>query len=70
MKEKNAGDRYYLGHNEKARELTMLNFIEGKDDESEFAKHRFTNQLLSNIYRSIALGVETGNAQATFKIHG
>ena len=50
MKEKNKKDSSYLGHNEQAREITLLNFIKGKNDESEFKHHDFTNQLLSNIY--------------------
>lgn len=68
MKENNTGDRYYLGHNELAREITLLNFIEGKEDESEFRNHNFTNQLLSNIYVSIAQETQTGNAQIKFKL--
>lgn len=68
MKKANEDDSYYLGHNEQARETTFLNFIEGKDDASEFMYHRFTNQLLSNIYASIAQGKQTGNAQLTFSI--
>ena len=69
MKEKNKSDSYYLGHNEQAREMTLLNFIEGKPDGSEFQYHDFTNQLLSNIYASIVRGVQTGNPQLTFKTH-
>lgn len=68
MKEHNRMDSYYLGHNEQARESTLLNFIEGKDDESELSHHKFTNQLLSNIYASIAQGTETGNAQLIFPL--
>ncbi len=68
MKDLNAGDTYYLGHNEKAREMTLLNFIEGKDDESELQYHDLTNKLLSNIYRSIAQETQTGNSQMIFKI--
>ncbi len=68
MKETRDKDPYYLGHNEHARETTLLNFIEGNDDESELKHHSFTNQLLSNIYASIAQGPQTGNAQLTFKL--
>ena len=68
MKEDNKKDSYYLGHNEKAREVTLLNFVESKNDESEFEHHDFTNKLLSNIYASIAQGTQTGNSQLTFKI--
>jgi len=67
MKANNRRDAYYLGHNERAREMTLLNFIEGKDDESELQNHNFTNQLLSNIYTSIAQGTNTGQAELTFK---
>lgn len=62
LKERHAGDRTYLGHNELAREATFVNFIEGKQDESEFVHHRFTNQLLSPIYASITQGTRTGNS--------
>lgn len=68
MKKQNKKDMYYLGHNEKAREITLLNFIEGRDDESEFRHHDFTNNLLSQIYISIAQGTQTGNPQIIFKI--
>lgn len=68
MKKQNHQDSYYLGHNEKARETTLLNFIEGRDDESELKHHEFTNQLLSNIYASMAQGTQTGNPQIIFKI--
>jgi len=71
MKQESAKDTYYIGHNERAREMTLLNFIQSKDDASEFERHNFTNQLLSNIYASIAKENKTGNAQLTFKTkHG
>ncbi len=63
MREEDGGDAYYLGHNERAREITLLNFIEGENDESEFQYHDFTNKLLSQIYTSIAQGAETGKAE-------
>ncbi len=68
MRKQNRQDSYYLGHNEQAREITLLNFIKGADDESEFQHHDFTNHLLSNIYKSIAQGAQTGNPQTIFKI--
>lgn len=68
MKENNKQNSYYLGHNELAREITLLNFIEGKNDESEFEYHDLTNQLLSNIYASIAQGTQKGNAELTFTL--
>ncbi len=68
MRKDNKKDSYYLGHNERAREITLLNFIEGKNDASEFIHHDFTNKLLSNIYASIAQGTQTGNAQLNFKL--
>lgn len=68
MKQSNKEDPYYLGHNEQAREKTLLNFIEGKDDESEFQYHNLTNKLLSNIYISIAQERKNGNAQVAFSI--
>lgn len=68
MRKNNKDDSYYLGHNERARETTLLNFIEGHDDESEFERHDFTNLLLSNIYVSIAQGARTRNSQITFSI--
>lgn len=69
MKEANVSDAYYLGHNEKARELTLLNFIEGKNDDSELQHHALTNQLLSTIYKSIACGVQKKNPQIAFNIY-
>ena len=68
LKERNKQDSYYLGHNEQARETTLLNFIEGKNDESELEYHKFTNQLLSNIYMSIARGTKASNTKSTFKL--
>ncbi|MBI3633017.1 MAG: Gfo/Idh/MocA family oxidoreductase, partial [Candidatus Vogelbacteria bacterium] len=68
MKKDSSSDKYYLGHNEKARETTLLNFIEGKDDNSELQYHDFTNKLLSSIYQSIEQENRTGNSQLTFKI--
>jgi predicted dehydrogenase len=68
MRKDNREDDYYLGHNERAREVTLLNFLEGKNDESELRHHGFTNQLLSNIYSSIAQGKKTGNSQLTFQV--
>ena len=68
MRKNNSKDSYYLGHNEQAREITFLNFIEDKNDESELERHALTNQLLSNIYASIINGGQTGNPQLTFKI--
>ncbi|MDE1970711.1 MAG: Gfo/Idh/MocA family oxidoreductase [Patescibacteria group bacterium] len=66
MRELHGNDAYYFGHNENAREVTLLNFIEANPDDSEFVLHGFTNQLLSHIYQSIAQGANTGNAQLTF----
>ncbi len=68
MKKRHGQDTSYLGHNEHARETTLLNFIEGNNDESVFEKHAFTNQLLSSIYASIARGAQTGNSQLIFKV--
>jgi len=68
MKESSGPDSHYLGHNERARETTLLNFIEDKNDESELEHHNFTNRLLAYIYASIAKGREAGNAELTFKI--
>jgi len=68
MKELNKENASYLGHNEKARETTLLNFVEEKEDTSEFRHHKFTNQLLSGIYSSMAEGVITGNPQVAMAI--
>ncbi|OGZ95230.1 MAG: hypothetical protein A3I44_04455 [Candidatus Sungbacteria bacterium RIFCSPLOWO2_02_FULL_51_17] len=65
MRSRNRMDPYYLGHNEQARETTMINFIEGNDDESELPHHKFTNQLLSTMYASIAQRATTGAAEIT-----
>lgn len=68
MKKENIADSYYIGHNEAARETTLLNFIEGKDDNSELQHHDFTNKLLSNIYCSIAQRNKVGNSELTFQV--
>ena len=68
MRKENQEDSYYLGHNERAREETFLSFIENKNDESEFSHHDLTNQLLSNIYVSIAKGANDGDPQLISKI--
>lgn len=68
MKEDNQKDSYYLGHNEKAREGTLVNFIENNSDESELEHHDFTNKLMSNIYLSMAKDHKTDNSGLSFKI--
>ena len=68
MKKKNTTDKYYIGHNEQAREKTLLNFIKSESDESEFLKHNMTNKLLSNIYLSIYNDLKYGNSHRVFKI--
>lgn len=68
MANRNKNDSYYLGHNEKARETTLLHFINQESDESEFQNHRFTNKLLSKTYESIAENTISGNAQINFKM--
>lgn len=68
MKKKNQEVQYYLGHNEAAREATFVNFMEEKNDESEFERHDFTNLLLSNVYVSMAQGYKTGNSQLSFNL--
>src|SRR3989338_5626557 len=65
MRSRNRMDPYYLVHNEQARETTMINFIECNDDESELPHHKFTNQLLSTMYASIAQRATTGAAEIT-----
>ncbi|MFA5987057.1 MAG: Gfo/Idh/MocA family oxidoreductase [Candidatus Paceibacterota bacterium] len=67
INKKNKKDTYYLGHNEKARETTLLNFINNKDDDSELKHHEFTNQLLSNIYLSMTKDAKTSNSRVSFK---
>jgi hypothetical protein len=68
LKDAYRNDPYYLGHNEKARETTLLNFLAGADDESSFERHDLTNRLLANIYTSIAQEATTGNSQVKVKL--
>lgn len=47
-------DSTYLGHNEHAREVQFCDFLQGNAGQSHFSSHRFTNQLLSQIYTCMA----------------
>jgi hypothetical protein len=42
-----------LGHNERAREVNLLDFLVGRPSSSPFTAHRLTNKLLSKIYECI-----------------
>lgn len=44
----------YMGHNEKAREKCLLDWLNDKESKSEFSSHRKTNEILSKIYKEIA----------------
>ena len=68
MKKENQNDRYYIGHNEKGREKTLRNFIEGNNDSSELENHNTTNKFLSNIYLSLAKGHQTDNSKVQFNL--
>ncbi len=68
MKKQNLNDEHYLGHNEKGREITLVNFLENNCDNSEFENHELTNKLLSNIYLSMANEFCSGNSKITFNL--
>lgn len=68
MRQQNLNDEHYLGHNEKGREATLVNFLKDSCDNSEFENHELTNKLLSNIYLSMAKEFCSGNSQLTFKL--
>jgi predicted dehydrogenase len=51
-----AGDASYLGHNENAKEINFVHFLEGNSDGLGLATHRLTNKLLSYLYQCIVAG--------------
>lgn len=55
LKEMNAKDGSFIGHNEKAREDCFLDFITSKESKSNFLDHEFTNLVLSEIYKCLTL---------------
>lgn len=57
-----SGDKTFLGHNEHARELHFLDFLECRPGPSHFNSHRMTVQLLSGICEALA-HVQAGNPQ-------
>ncbi len=59
-------DHTFLGHNEQAREVHFLDFLERRPGASSFYSHRRTNLLLSHIYQCIAAEHNGGMAQMTF----
>lgn len=68
MKAASSGDGTYLGHNEKGREKTLVNFLKGENDSSELEEHELTNKLLSKIYQSMAKDFTYGNSNINFKL--
>jgi hypothetical protein len=48
------GDAGYLGHNEEAREVGFVDFLEGRPGAQDFATHYATNLLLSKLYECMA----------------
>lgn len=56
-------DKTFLGHNERARELHFLDFLNCQAGASHFDSHRMTVQLLSGICEALAHG-QAGQAQA------
>lgn len=60
------GDQSFLGHNEQAREVHFLDFLEGRPGASPFFSHRRTNLLLSHIYQCIAAESNGGLAHMVF----
>ncbi|HXW01195.1 MAG TPA: hypothetical protein VEC93_22480, partial [Anaerolineae bacterium] len=61
-------DPFYWGHNEKARETLLLDFIEGRPSPSHFATHAATNKLLSKIYECIVSEQRGGLPHMVFEI--
>jgi hypothetical protein len=59
-------DRSFLGHNEQAREVHFLDFLERRPGASAYQSHRRTNLLLSHIYQCIAAEHNGGMAQMIF----
>jgi predicted dehydrogenase len=51
-------DKSFLGHNERARELHFLDFLNCRPGPSHFDSHRMTVQLLSGVCEALALGQE------------
>jgi hypothetical protein len=49
----NQDPSFCLSHNEKAREVNFLNFLEGKPGTSSLVTQRMTNRLLSLIYECL-----------------
>lgn len=46
----------YMGHNEKAREQCLVDWLNGAENRSDFASHKETNRVLSALYAAVSLG--------------
>lgn len=53
---KSKQDSEYMGHNEKAREQCLLDWLNGAMNNSDFISHKETNIILSSLYAAIANG--------------
>jgi hypothetical protein len=68
IRRRHAQDPFYWGHNEKARESLLLDFLEGRPSPSHFATHAATNKLLSKIYACIVSEQRGGLPHIVFEI--
>ncbi len=57
-----------LGHNEKAREVHLLDFLNGWPSASNFATHRLTNKLLAKVYECIVRENSGGIPHLSFEL--
>jgi hypothetical protein len=54
IRRRHCGDEAFLGHNEEAREVGLVDFLKGRPGEQDFATHYLTNKLLSKMYECMA----------------
>ncbi len=58
MRQQQADDPAFLGHNERAREIHFLDFLERRPGASHFAQHKRTARLLSGMCEALARDVQ------------
>ncbi len=61
-------DSNCLGHNERAREVNLLDFLVGRPSSSPFTAHWLTNKLLSKIYECIVRENSGGIPSQSFEL--
>jgi predicted dehydrogenase len=62
----NKNDKYYLGHNEKARDVAFLDFLDKNDKGSPFEYQDLTIELLSQLSLSLSKSYENKNPLIKF----